>query len=153
MALERLSGPPDFGQLVDVDLAVDGVRARCPTVCVFVFWLVSAQLRRNLKRGQGCVADECLALLAEMATPHLDWLPMEAKSSVEVMSSCANIASFLSGMDYFELGRFGSRGSVVGTSVWCVLFCGAAGRALAYTWLGCCVLAGVRPVAAAVVTS
>ena len=52
----------------------------------------------------------------------LDWLPFEAKATVQVVTSCAGIASYIAGFDYFELGRFGTKGdSSAGTSMWHVV--------------------------------
>jgi hypothetical protein len=56
-----------------------------------------------------------------MPTPQLDWLPLEAKSSVQVVASCANIAAFVASFDHLELGRFGKFGYATTSSVWCVV--------------------------------
>jgi hypothetical protein len=53
----------------------------------------------------------------------LEWLPLEARATVKVVSNCADIAAYLfvSGFDYFEIGRFGNKGNADDFTIWCAV--------------------------------
>ncbi len=63
----------------------------------------------------------------------LDWLPLEAKATVQVVSSCADIASFIAGFDYSELGRFGTKGFSSGIAIWQVAFSSGSSNIAPYS--------------------